>query len=161
MTDTDNDLRDLYQDMILDHGKHPRNFRTPEDATCEAVGHNPLCGDKLVLFLTVGDDGTIVDAAFHGSGCAISVASASMMTDMLQGKTAAQARLLWAYFQSLTMGVAFAEEDIKNLDEDDVERLQALAGVKQYPMRVKCATLAWRTLEAALDPSALKKVATE
>lgn len=161
MTEMEGDLRDLYQDLILDHGKRPRNFHPAPEATCEAVGHNPLCGDKLVLFLTVGPEGEIVDAAFQGSGCAISVASASMMTEMLSGKTAAQARLLWSYFQSLTLGSAFSPEDTATLDPEDIARLQALAGVKQYPMRVKCATLAWRTLEAALDPAATKKVATE
>jgi nitrogen fixation NifU-like protein len=161
MSESESDLRELYQDMILDHGKHPRNFHTIEDAHCEAVGHNPLCGDKLVLFLRVGEDGRIADAAFQGSGCAISVASASLMTDMLRGKTAADARLLWDYFKALTMGNAFEEADIAKLDADDVARLQALSGVKHYPVRVKCATLAWRTMEAAMDPQAAKKVGTE
>ncbi len=161
MTEQDDDLRDLYQDLILDHGKHPRNFRPIENPHCEAVGHNPLCGDKLVLYVQVGEDGRIADVSFQGEGCAISVASASMMTEMMRGKTAQEARLLWAYFQSLTMGNAFAEEDKAKLDPDDVDRLQALAGVRQYPMRVKCATLAWRTLESAMDPEAVKKVATE
>lgn len=161
MTDSDGDLRELYQDMILDHGKHPRNFHAIEEPHCEAVGHNPLCGDKLVLYLTVTEDGTIAEASFQGSGCAISVASASLMTDMLRGKTAAQARNLWDYFRALTMGSAFEESDKAKLDEDDVARLQALAGVRHYPVRVKCATLAWRTMEAALDPQATKKVGTE
>lgn len=161
MTELTDDLRDLYQDLILDHGKHPRNFHAIEHAHCEAVGHNPLCGDKLVLYLTVGENGLIVDAAFQGSGCAISVASASMMTEMLIGKTADAARRLWDYFKSLTTGSAFDPAEAERLDEDDVARLQALAGVRQYPMRVKCATLAWRTLEAALDPAAAKKVGTE
>ena len=161
MTDSDGDLRELYQDMILDHGKHPRNFHAIEEPHCEAVGHNPLCGDKLVLYLTVTEDGTIAEASFQGSGCAISVASASLMTDMLRGKTADQARNLWDYFRALTMGSAFEDADKAKLDEDDVERLQALAGVRHYPVRVKCATLAWRTMEAALDPQAAKKVGTE
>jgi len=161
MSEDDNDLRDLYQDLILDHGKHPRNFHVIDPADCEAVGHNPLCGDKLVLFLIVGDEGRIVDAAFQGSGCAISVASASMMTEMLKGKTATQARKLWAYFEAICKSNAVEEADVKELDEDDVARLQALAGVRHYPVRVKCATLAWRTLESALDPKAVKKVGTE
>ncbi len=161
MTESEDALRDLYQDLILDHGKRPRHFHAIENADCEAVGHNPLCGDKLVLYLTVGADGRIADAAFQGEGCAISVASASLMTDMLRGKSAAQARLLWAYFQSLTMGTAFPEEEKEKIGEEDRDRLAALAGVKSYPMRVKCATLAWRTLEAALDPAAAKKVGTE
>ena len=161
MTELDADLRDLYQDLILDHGKRPRNFPVIDPADCEAVGHNPLCGDKLVLFLTVGTDGRIADAAFQGSGCAISVASASMMTEMLKGKTAAQAKRLWAYFEALCKSNAPDETVAKELDEDDVARLAALAGVRHYPVRVKCATLAWRTLESALDPAAAKKVGTE
>lgn len=161
MTDADDDLRDLYQDMILDHGRHPRHFHAIEKPDCEAVGHNPLCGDKLVLQVRVGEDGRVAEAAFQGEGCAISVASASLMTDMLTGKTAAEARRLWAYFQSLTLGNAFSEEEQGRIDPDDKERLQALAGVRHYPMRVKCATLAWRTLESALDPEAVKKVGTE
>lgn len=161
MSENDDDLRDLYQDLILDHGKHPRNFHAIEGAHCEAVGHNPLCGDKLVLYVSVGQDGRIADASFQGEGCAISVASASLMTEVLRGKTAAQARLLWDYFKALTLGNAFAEEDKAKLDPDDTDRLQALAGVRHYPVRVKCATLAWRTLEAALDPAAIKKVGTE
>jgi len=161
MTESENDLRDLYQDLILDHSKRPRNFHVIDPADCEAVGHNPLCGDKLVLFLTVGADGRIADAAFQGSGCAISVASASMMTEMLKGKTAKEAKKLWAYFEAVCKSNAVEDADIKELDEDDVARLQALAGVRHYPVRVKCATLAWRTLEAALDPVAPKKVGTE
>jgi nitrogen fixation NifU-like protein len=161
MSETESDLRDLYQDMILDHGRHPRNFRVIDPADCEAVGHNPLCGDKLVLFLTVGEDGRIADASFQGSGCAISMASSSMMTEMLAGKTAAEARKLWAYFEALTKGNAIDDGMKQGLEEDDLLRLQALAGVRYYPARVKCATLAWRTLESALDPSSVKKVATE
>lgn len=155
------DLRELYQDLILDHGKHPRNFRAQEKANCEAVGHNPLCGDKLVLYLTVGDDGMIADASFQGEGCAISVASASMMTDMLKGKTAAQAKALFAYFHLLCTEGAPEQVDPALLSEDDKARLQALSGVRHYPMRVKCATLAWRTLESALDPKDMRVVKTE
>ncbi len=157
----DDDLRELYQDMILDHGRRPRHFHVIEKADCEAVGHNPLCGDKLVLFLKIGEEGKIEDAAFQGDGCAISVASASLMTDMLKGKTAAQAQHLWAYFKALTMGEAYADEEKEKLNEDDLDRLQSLAGVRHYPVRVKCATLAWRTLEAALDPRAAKEIGTE
>ncbi|MGE4350761.1 MAG: Fe-S cluster assembly sulfur transfer protein SufU [Bdellovibrionales bacterium] len=161
MTETDSDLRDLYQDLILDHGRHPRNFHPIEAANCEAVGHNPLCGDKLVLFLTVDDHGHIADAAFQGEGCAISMASASMMTEMLIGKTAQEARRLWAVFEDLCKGNAVEPERIAALPEDDAMRLQALAGVRHYPVRVKCATLAWRTLESALDPNSLKKAQKE
>ncbi len=158
MSEGDDDLRELYQDLILDHGRHPRNFHALEGASCEAVGHNPLCGDKLVLYLAAGEDGRIADVSFQGEGCAISVASASMMTEMLKGKTVAQAKALTACFEALCKGNAappFA------LDEDDASRLQALAGVRHYPVRVKCAMLAWRTLESALEPAAAKKVGTE
>ncbi|MFA6279486.1 MAG: SUF system NifU family Fe-S cluster assembly protein [Bdellovibrionales bacterium] len=161
MSDADDDLRELYQDLILDHGRHPRNFHASPHAQCEAVGHNPLCGDKLVLYLTVGEGGRIADASFQGEGCAISVASASMMTEILKGKTAAQAKALWAYFENVCKGNAVDEVTTATLDEDDVARLQALAGVRHYPVRVKCAMLAWRTLESALDPVAAKKVGTE
>lgn len=162
MSESDNDeLRDLYQDLILDHGRHPRNFHVIDPADCEAVGHNPLCGDRLVLFLKIGADARVADAAFQGSGCAISVASASMMTEMLIGKTAAQARKLWAVFEAMCKNNAVEEADRAALDEEDLARLEALSGVRHYPVRVKCATLAWRTLESALDPVAAKKVGTE
>jgi nitrogen fixation NifU-like protein len=155
------DLRELYQNLILDHGKNPRNFRAQEQANCEMVGHNPLCGDKLVLYLTVGEEGTIADASFQGEGCAISMASASMMTDMLKGKTAAQARTLFAYFHDLCTEGAPEDIDATLLNDDDKARLNALSGVRLYPMRVKCAVLPWRTLQAALDPKGVKRVKTE
>ena len=151
-----NDLRDLYQDLILDHGKRPRNFRVPTDANREALGHNPLCGDKLTLYVTVDDNGIIQDAAFQGSGCAISVASASMMTEMLKGKSAAEAAHLFDYLHNSCTGKS---ADDTGLDEDDVTRIQALSGVRDYPIRVKCATLAWHTLQAALKNE--QKVSTE
>ncbi len=156
----DQELRELYQDLILDHGKNPRNFHSVESPTCEAVGHNPLCGDQLVLYITLGDDGLIEDVAFQGEGCAISMASASMMTEMLKGKTPAAVKKLWAYFESICKGETPTEE-VEGLDEDDLARLDALSGVKQYPVRVKCATLAWRTLEAALDPASQNEISTE
>jgi nitrogen fixation protein NifU and related proteins len=152
----DTDLRDLYQDLILDHGKHPRNFHVLPKANREALGHNPLCGDRLVLHLTVDDKGTIHDAAFQGSGCAISVASASMMTEMLKGKSAAEAEKLFSYLHAACTG---ADAVASDLAEDDVDRLKALAGVRNYPMRVKCATLPWHTLQAALKNE--QKVSTE
>lgn len=152
----DTDLRDLYQDLILDHGKHPRNFRVMEGASHEGLGHNPLCGDKLTLYLKLDAGGVIQDVTFQGSGCAISVASASMMSEMLKGKTVAEAHRLFDYtHKSCTTGAPGAAD----LPEDDVARLQALGGVRQYPMRVKCATLAWHTMEAALKNE--KKVSTE
>jgi nitrogen fixation NifU-like protein len=153
------DLRELYQDLILDHGKHPRNFRALPEANCEALGHNPFCGDKLTLYLTVNDQGRIEEAAFQGSGCAISTASASMMTEMLKGKSAVEARRLFDYFHALCTDESAADKSA--LDEEDVARLQALAGVRRFPIRVKCATLPWHTLQAALNPSAVKKVKTE
>lgn len=155
------DLRELYQDLILDHGKHPRNFRALPEANCEAVGHNPFCGDKLVLYLAVNDKGTVQDATFQGSGCAISMASASMMTEMLKDKTASEAHRLFDYFHAICTGKVISLEDFSQLDTDDITRLQALAGVRHYPMRVKCATLPWHTLQVALNPDGIKKVSTE
>ena len=150
------DLRELYQDLILDHGKHPRNFRVPTNATHEALGHNPLCGDKITLYVTIDDKGIIRDVAFQGSGCAISVASASMMTEMLKGKSTAEAAHLFDYLHASCTGKL---TDDKGLDEDDVARIKALAGVRDYPIRVKCATLAWHTLQSALKNT--PKVSTE
>jgi nitrogen fixation protein NifU and related proteins len=151
----DTDLRDLYQDLILDHGKHPHNFRVLPGHNREAMGHNPLCGDRLVLFLTLDDKNIVRDAAFQGSGCAISVASASMMTDMLKGKTLDEAKTLFDYMHAACTGTPATQK----ISEDDAGRLQALAGVRNYPMRVKCATLAWHTMQAALK--AEKKASTE
>ena len=143
------DLRDLYQEVILDHGRKPRNFRRLEDATTTARGDNPMCGDRIELFVKQAPDGTIADAAFQGRGCAISTASASLMTEVVKGKTAEQAKDLGAKFRELAMtgtcpdcGAALA---------DDMERLAPLSGVHEFPSRVKCATLAWHALGAALD----------
>ncbi|MDR3423665.1 MAG: SUF system NifU family Fe-S cluster assembly protein [Alphaproteobacteria bacterium] len=152
----DNDLRDLYQDLILDHGKHPRNFHALPNANHEALGHNPLCGDKINLYVTVDAQNVIQDVAFQGSGCAISMASASMMTEMLKGKTAEEAARLFAYLHDACTGKS---ADKAGLDEDAVDRINALSGVRDYPIRVKCATLAWHTLQAALKND--KKVSTE
>jgi nitrogen fixation protein NifU and related proteins len=146
------DLRDLYQEVILDHGRKPRNLRRLEDADRSARGDNPLCGDRMELFLKLSPDGDrIADAAFQGRGCAISMASASLMTETVRGKTAAEAQEMGEKFRTLAMtgtcpgcGAAIAEE---------VERLQPLAGVHEFPSRVKCATLAWHTLNAALEGS--------
>jgi nitrogen fixation NifU-like protein len=143
------DLRELYQEVILDHGKHPRNFRALSDATCCAHGRNPLCGDQLTVYLKVGADGLVEDATFEGKGCAISVASASLMTELIHGKTEAQVRLLFEHFHALAAGGEEAEvpPDLA----DALDRLQVLAGVRQYPVRVKCATLPWHTMKAALS----------
>ena len=152
----DTDLRDLYQDLILDHGKHPRNFRILAGANREALGHNPLCGDRLMLYLTVDENNIIKDVSFQGSGCAISVASASMMTEMLKGKSLKEAETLFNYMHGACTGAAIAATGI---NEDDADRINAVAGVRHYPMRVKCATLAWHTMQAALKNE--KKVSTE
>ncbi len=150
------DLRDLYQDLILDHGKHPRNFRVIDGANREALGHNPLCGDKLNLYLTIDSNNVIQDIGFQGSGCAISVASASMMTEMLKGKTLDEAAKLFTYMHSSCTGQAAPET---GLNEDAIDRIKALAGVRDYPIRVKCATLAWHTFQSALKNK--KKASTE
>ncbi|HXP95078.1 MAG TPA: SUF system NifU family Fe-S cluster assembly protein [Telmatospirillum sp.] len=150
------DLRDLYQEVILDHGRHPRNRRLIEDANHTAHGENPLCGDKLTVFLKVGADGVIEDVAFDGRGCAISTASASLMTEVIVGKTEKQAQELFANFHALTTG---GEGEDSEEFEDELDRLRVLAGVRDYPVRVKCATLAWHTLVAALKNE--QKVTTE
>src|SRR5262245_8491682 len=142
------DLRDLYQEVILDHGKRPRNFRHPADANRTAKGDNPLCGDKVTIYLKLSDKGVIDDVAFEGRGCAISTASASLMTELLKGKTEAKANALFGAFHQMCTEDTPADID-KSL-EDEFDRLQVLSGVRNYPMRVKCATLAWHTMKAAL-----------
>jgi nitrogen fixation NifU-like protein len=144
------ELRDLYQDVILDHGKNPRNFRHPEGATCSARGHNPMCGDTLTVYLTVGGDGRIEDVAFEGRGCAIAVASASLMTELLKGKTAEEAAWLFDVLHDLCTREDFDVEDAAHVDLDAIERLQVLSGVREFPIRVKCATLAWHTMKTAM-----------
>ncbi len=146
------DLRDLYQDMILDHGRKPRHFRILPEATHSAVGNNPLCGDRLHLYLKISKEGTIEAAAFQGTGCAIATAAASIMTDVLHGKTNAQAKDLFRYFHALSTS---DNADASSIDEESAARLQALSGVRQYPVRVKCATLAWHALDQALKGEAI------
>jgi nitrogen fixation protein NifU and related proteins len=141
------DLRELYQDIILDHGRRPRNFRTIEHPTHLAQGHNPLCGDRVTVYLTL-DGERIADVAFQGRGCAISTAAASLMTEVLKGKTVAEARALFAQFHSRVTGGEPVELPEPLAEEAD--RLDPLTGVKAYPARVKCATLSWHALEAAL-----------
>ena len=150
------DLRDLYQEVILDHWKNPRNFRHPENATCAAHGDNPLCGDQLTVYMTVDENGIVIDAAFEGRGCAISVASASLMTELVRGKSEADVRRLFESFHLLATG---DEGEIPEDMSDELERLSVLSGVREFPMRVKCATLAWHTMKAALAGS--EKVTTE
>lgn len=150
------DLRDLYQEVILDHGKHPRNFRRPADANREAKGENPLCGDKLIVYLKLGPAGTVEDVAFLGKGCAISTASASLMTEVVRGRSRDEAMALFTHFHELcTKDDCGHDHDHGHgaaaLDEEAVEKLQVLSGVREYPVRVKCATLPWHTLVAALD----------
>jgi nitrogen fixation NifU-like protein len=142
----DQSLRELYQEIILDHSRHPRHFGALAGANHIAEGHNPLCGDKVKIYLSVDANGRIGDVSFEGRGCAISVASASLMTEMLKGRTIAQAEELMGGFLMLVKG-----EDAKALVEDDRERLEVMAGVSAFPMRVKCATLAWHAVKAALD----------
>jgi nitrogen fixation NifU-like protein len=143
------DLRDLYQEVILDHGRKPRNFRRLDDADAIARGDNPMCGDRIELYLKHAPDGAIGDIAFQGRGCAISTASASLMTETVKGKTADQARALGAAFRELAMTGACP--DCGSTLADEMDRLAPLSGVHEFPSRVKCATLAWHTLNAALD----------
>lgn len=140
------DLRELYQEVILDHGKNPRNFHACDDATNEARGNNPLCGDQLVIYLKMDDDGKVADASFLGKGCAISMASASMMTDLLKGRTAEDARTMFDAFHEMCTG----ESEGDTLGEG-TEKLRVLSGVREFPTRVKCATLPWHTMVAALE----------
>ena len=142
----DQGLRELYQEIILDHSRHPRHFGALADASHVAEGYNPLCGDKVKIYLSVDSDNRITDVSFEGRGCAISVASASLMTDMLKGRSMDEAETLMGGFLHLVKG-----EDANALDEDDRERLEVMAGVSAFPMRVKCATLAWHAMKSALD----------
>jgi nitrogen fixation NifU-like protein len=139
------DLRELYQEVILDHHRRPRNFRRPEGANKSAEGFNPLCGDHVWLYAKV-EDGVLRDIGFQGSGCAISTASASLMTESLKGKTEAQAEALFERFHDLVTG---KPHDAARAP--DLGKLAVFAGVREYPVRVKCATLAWHTLRAALQ----------
>ena len=142
----DNALRELYQEVILDHSRHPRHYGSMENASHTAEGYNPLCGDKVTVYLQLGDDGRVAEIKFEGKGCAISQASASMMVDMLKGRTAAEADRLMQGFLHLVKG-----EDARDLPEDDRERLDVMGGISAFPMRVKCATLAWHTYKNAVE----------
>ncbi|HYU07420.1 MAG TPA: SUF system NifU family Fe-S cluster assembly protein [Thermoplasmata archaeon] len=138
------DLRELYQETILDHSKRPRNFRELPDASAKAVGHNPLCGDRVTVYLRV-EDGTIADVAFVGQGCAISKASASLMTDAVKGKSTAEAHALFQRFHKMV--TARPDDSV----DASLGKLAVLSGVCEFPVRVKCASLPWHTLEAALE----------
>ncbi len=136
------DLRELYQEVIIDHNKHPRNFAKLDNFTHESEGYNPLCGDKIKLYLIIQNN-MIKNINFEGSGCAISTASASLMTEFLMGKSVAEAEKAFKLFHD------FMISDELKVD-NELGKLKVLGGVKEYPMRIKCATLAWHALEAAL-----------
>ena len=144
-------LKDLYQEIILDHGKNPRNLRRTDNFNKDAKGHNPLCGDKVHVFLKLNENKKIEDISFEGSGCAISMASASLMTDIVNKKEEKEVEDLIKDF--LDMIKEKPELSSKILSEDEKTKLMSLSGVKQYPMRVKCATLAWHTLTSAINNS--------
>jgi len=138
-------LNELYQQVILDHNRKPRNYHELEDPTNTAQGYNPLCGDQLKLYVKVGEGGVIEDVSFVGSGCAISKAAASMMTVTVKGKTVEEARLLFAEFHKLVTG------ELDPGAENHLGKLKVFAGVSEFPARVKCASLAWHTLHGALE----------
>jgi len=144
-------LKELYQEIILDHGKNPRNLRRTENFNKDAKGHNPLCGDKVHVFLKLNESKKIEDISFEGSGCAISMASASIMTDLVKEKEEKEVENLIKDF--LDMIKEKPQLTSKSLTEDQKTKLMSLSGVKQYPMRVKCATLAWHTLTSAIKDS--------
>jgi nitrogen fixation NifU-like protein len=147
-------LRDLYQEVVFDHNRNPRNFRVMEDASRKIEGFNPLCGDRITLYVKV-NGGVIEDVSFQGSGCAISTASASLMTEIVKGRTEQEAEHLFELFHRITTG---KNDDAVNLEE--IGKLAVLAGVRAYPARVKCATLAWHSLQAALRNEA-ETISTE
>ena len=142
----DESLRELYQEVILDHSRHPHHFGALADATHRGEGYNPLCGDRVKVYLHVGGDGRIEDVSFEGRGCAISQASASLMTDLVKGRTLAESEKLMNGFLHLVKG-----DGATGLEGEDRERLDVMAGVSAFPMRVKCATLAWLTMKSALE----------
>ena len=144
-------LKELYQEIILDHGKNPRNLRKTENFNKDAKGHNPLCGDKVHIFLKLSENKKVEDISFQGQGCAISMASASIMTDLLKGKEEKEVKEIVNDF--LEMIKEKDEINTNLLKDDEKTKLMCLSGVKQYPMRVKCATLSWHTLTSAIDKS--------
>jgi len=151
-------LKELYQEIILDHGKNPRNLGKFENFNKDAKGHNPLCGDKVHLFLKLDENKTINDISFEGEGCAISMASASILTDLMKGKKEKEVKEIISKFLDMIK----EKDDIITplIDEDEKLKLMSLGGVKNYPMRVKCATLSWHALSSALDDFQ-KDVSTE
>jgi nitrogen fixation protein NifU and related proteins len=151
----DSELRELYQQVILDHNKSPRNFKKLEDANHAAEGYNPLCGDKLNVYIKE-EDGIIREISFQGSGCAISKASASLMSEIIKGKTRKEAEELFHKFQDMVTGKLNEEVTIEELG-----KLAVLSGVKEFPARVKCASLAWHTMISALSKEQNSTVSTE
>ena len=142
----DQSLRELYQEVILDHSRHPRHFGALTDATHTGEGYNPLCGDRVKIYLALDGQNRVGDIAFVGKGCATSQASPSLMTDMLEGRTIEEAEQLMGGFLHLVKG-----EDTNGLAEEDRERLEVMGGISAFPMRVKCATLAWHTFKSAVE----------
>ena len=143
------DLKELYQDIILEHGKSPKNFGKCEKYTHEAKGHNPLCGDQVHVYLKLNNENKVDNVTFEGTGCAISIASTSIMTELVKGKSLEVAKKIVMDFLNMIKNT----QEIKSndLDEDQKIKIMSLSGVKQYPMRVKCATLAWHTLTSAIN----------
>ena len=142
-------LKELYQEIILDHGKNPRNLRKTDNFNKDAKGYNPLCGDKVHVYLKLNENKKVEDISFEGSGCAISMASASIMTDLIRGRKENEVKDIVKDF--LYMIKEKPELSSKNLKDDEKTKLMSLSGVKQYPMRVKCATLSWHTLVSAME----------
>ena len=142
-------LKELYQEIILDHGKNPRSLRKSENFNKDAKGHNPLCGDKVHIYLKIDENKKVEDISFEGQGCAISMASASIMTDLLKGKEEFEIKEIVNDFLDMIK----EKDELNNniLQDDDKTKLMCLSGVKQYPMRVKCATLSWHTLTSAIN----------
>ena len=151
-------LKELYQEIILEHGKNPRNLGKTDNFNKDAKGNNPLCGDNVHIYLKLNDQRKVEDISFEGSGCAISMASASIMTDLIKGKSDNEAKEIIEDF----LGMIKENPELKTnlLKEDDKTKLMCLSGVKQYPMRVKCATLSWHTLVSAMEHDG-KKISTE
>jgi len=143
------DLKQLYQDIILEHGKSPRNFGKCEKYTHQAKGHNPLCGDQVQVYLKLNNEKRVENLSFEGSGCAISIASTSIMTELVKGKSERVAKKIIDAFLNMIKNTK--EIQSNDLNEDQKTKVMSLSGVKQYPMRVKCATLAWHTLTSAME----------
>ena len=151
-------IKELYQEIILEHGKNPRNLRKTDNFNKDAKGYNPLCGDKVHVYLKLNEKKKVEDVSFEGSGCAISMASASIMTDLVKGKEEEEVQEIVNDF--LGMIKENPELKSKNLNDEEKTKLMCLSGVKQYPMRVKCATLSWHTLTSAID-NIKKEINTE